>query len=142
MSCTSKLSSYVTMISNFFIINEFFTYPTSVSWLKLFFLFFLSHDQTFFAEIYFFFITILQYSYSLKNCFNKFKSSIFTPQNSNPLTKLVINTNKFVSKTKRNVCLNKCSFNTFLLLKHFKKTFAKVFFVFILVFLNINLSKL
>ena len=103
VSFASRFSSYVTMIFYFFIviINEFFTNPASVSWLKLFFFFF-SLDQTFGKVFFHYFFTefIL-----LKDCFNKFVSSIFTSKNNNRFTKFIINTNRFVSKTTRNVIL-------------------------------------
>ena len=103
MSCTSKFASYVTMISDFFIviIITFFTNPANVIWLESFFLFFI-HDQKFLKVFFLLFFTVL---ILLKNCFNKFISSIFTPKNNNWLTKPIINTNNFVSKTARNVLL-------------------------------------
>ena len=101
MSCTSKFSSYVTRISHFLIINEFFTNPTSVTWLKLFF-FFISHDQIFIKMFFNYFSTVFILP---KNCFNKFISSIFTSVNNNWLTKFIIKTNKLVSKSTRNVIL-------------------------------------
>ena len=99
MSCTSNFFSYVTMISNFFIIiiNEFFTYPTFVTRLELFFLF--THYQIFVKMFFQYFFTIL---ILFKNCFNKLISSIFTNYR---LDKFIINTNKLVSKTTRNVIL-------------------------------------
>ena len=102
MSYTSKFASYMTMISNFFIviINEFFTYSTRVTWFKLFFFF--THDQIFVKVFFHYFFTIL---ILFKNCFNKFTSSIFTSKNSYWLGKFIINTNKLVSKTTRNVIL-------------------------------------
>ena len=100
MNCTSKFSSYLTMISNFFIIilqiqqvllnwNCCSSSSVMIKFLcfKVFF-----HD--------FFAIFIL-----LKNCFNKFICCIFISKNNNWLTKSIINTNKFVSKTVRNVFL-------------------------------------
>ena len=102
VNCASTFSSYVTMISNFFMVifNEFFTNPRRVTWLKLLFVF--SHDQIF-VEIFFHdFFTIFRLH---KNCFKKFKSSIFTSVNNYRLTKFIINTNKFVSKTVSNVIL-------------------------------------
>ena len=86
MSCASKFSSYVTMVSYFFIVifNEFFAYPTGVTWRKLFFFVF-SHDQIFvemFFSSLFFTVFIL-----FKNCFNQFISSIFTFKNNNWCTK-------------------------------------------------------
>ena len=97
--CPSKFSCYVTMISNFFIIiiNEFFTYPTFVTRLELFFLF--THYQIFVKMFFQYFFTIL---ILFKNCFNKLISSIFTNYR---LDKFIINTNKLVSKTTRNVIL-------------------------------------
>ena len=102
LSCTSKLSIYVTMISNFFIvmINKFFANPTNITQLKFFF--FVAYDQIFVFLLIFGF---LQYSYKSMNCFNKFISSVFTPKNNNRLTKSIINANNFVSKTTRNVNL-------------------------------------
>ena len=52
---------------------------------------------------------IIHYSFTIliffKNCFNKFISSIFTSKNNYWLGKFIINTNKPVSKTTRNVIL-------------------------------------
>ena len=101
VSCTSKFSCYVTMISNFFIVDEFFIYPANVTWLKIFLVFF-SDDQIF-VEMFFhyFFIVFIGFI----DCFNKFRSSIFTSVKNHWFTKSIINTNKFVSKTTRNVIL-------------------------------------
>ena len=99
VSCPSKFSCYVIMISNFFIIiiNELFTYPTFVTRLELFFLF--THYQIFVKMFFQYFFTIL---ILFKNCFNKLISSILTYYR---LDKFIINTNKLVSKTTRNVIL-------------------------------------
>ena len=99
VSCASKLSSNVAMISN--IINNFFTNRASVTRLKFFFLFF-THHQIFvkLSFHYFFRACIL-----LKNCLNKFRSRIFASKNNYCLGKFIIITDKFVSKTKRNVIL-------------------------------------
>ena len=104
MSCPlpPKFCSYVTMISNFFIIiiNEFFTNPTIVTWLELFFFF--THDQIFMEVfIYYFFAKLIIF----KNCFKKFIISIFTSKNNYWLGKFIISTNELVSKTTRNVVL-------------------------------------
>ena len=103
MSCASKFSSYVTMISNFFIIiiNEFFTNPASVTRLELFFFLF-THDQFFVKMFIHYLFTIL---ILFKNCFNKLINSILTSKNNYCLSKFIINTNKFVSKTTMNVIL-------------------------------------
>ena len=103
LCCTSKLSSYVIMISNFFIIiiDEFSTNPTRIIRLKLFFFYFI-HDQIFVKMFFQYFFAALML---FKNCFNKFISSIFTPKNNNWLTKAIISTNNFLSKTTRNVSL-------------------------------------
>ena len=103
MSYVSEFSSHVTMISYFFIviINEFFTNPASVTRLTLF-LFFFTYDQIFGKAFFHYFFTIL---ILLKNFFNKFKRCIFTSKNSSWFTKFIINTNKLVSKTTRNVIL-------------------------------------
>ena len=74
MSCTSIFSCYMTMISYFFILNEFFTYSTSVTWSKIFF-FFVSHDQIFVKMFFHFFFTVIILS---KNCFNESIRSIST----------------------------------------------------------------
>ena len=106
MSYTYKFSSYVTMISYFFIviINEFFTNPVSITRLELFF-FFLIHDQIFF-EVFFFITYYFFTAFKLfKNHFNKLISCILASKNNNRFTKFIINTNKFVSKTTRNVIL-------------------------------------
>ena len=103
MGHTSNFSSYVTMISNFFIvmINKFFANPTTVTWLKLFFFFF-TYDQIFLKVFFYYLFTTL---ILLRNCFNKFISTIFTSKINNWLTKSIINTNNFLSKTTRNVIL-------------------------------------
>ena len=74
MSCTSIFSCYMTMISYFFILNEFFTYSTSVTWSKIFF-FFVSHDQILVKMFFHFFFTVIILS---KNCFNEYIRSIST----------------------------------------------------------------
>ena len=56
----------------------------------------------FFLMFLHYFLTIL---ILFKNCFNKFISSIFISKNNYWLSKFIINTNKFVSKTTRNVVL-------------------------------------
>ena len=102
MSCASKFSDYVTMTTYFFIviINEFFTNPANVTWLKLFFFF--THNQIF-VKIFFHYVFTV--SILFKNCFNKFISSIFTSKNNYWFTKFIINPNKFVGKTTRKVIL-------------------------------------
>ena len=111
MTYASEFSTYVAMISSFFIaiINEFFTNPANVTRLK--FLFFFTHDQIFVKVFFHYFFTIL---ILLKNCFNKFTSSIFTSKNSYWFGKFIINTNKLVSKTTRNVILIFFWVNTFI----------------------------
>ena len=103
MSCTSKFSSHMTVISNFFIVilNEFFTNPARVTRLKLPFVF-LTYNQIFVKVFFLYFFIVLKL---FKNRFNKFLSSIFTSKNNDWLSKFIINTNKFVSKTTRNVIL-------------------------------------
>ena len=103
ISCTCKFSSYVTMISNFFviIISEFFTNPASVTRLELFFFLF-THDQIFVEMLFHYFFTVF---ILLKSCFNKFISSIFTSKNNYWLVKFIINTNKFISKATGNANL-------------------------------------
>ena len=102
MCCSSKFSSYVTMISNFsiVIINKFFTNPATVTLLKEMFIF--TPDKSFVKVFlhYFFSVPIL-----LKNCFTRFISSIFTSKNKNQLSERTIYGNNFVSKTTRNVIL-------------------------------------
>ena len=103
MSCTSKFTSYVTMSSYFFfvIINKFCTNPTTFTFLKEMF-FFYTHDQMFVKVfVHYFFAKFIL----LMNCFNKFISCIFTSINTNWLSKSIINTNNFISKTTRNVIL-------------------------------------
>ena len=91
--------NYVTQVSKFFVvmINEFFPHPTNIAWLKLFFFF--THGPIFvkMSIDYFFTILIL-----FKSCFNKFVSSICNFKNNNWFTKSIINTNKLVSKTRKN----------------------------------------
>ena len=103
MSCASKFASYRTMISYSFsvIINEFFTNPASVTWLKLLF-FFLTPDQIVVKVFFHYFFTIL---ILFKNRFNQFISSIFTSKNNYWFGKFTTNTKKFVSETTRNVIL-------------------------------------
>ena len=121
MSCSSKFSSYVTMISKFFIVNEFFTNLASITWLKLFFFF--THDQIFVKGFFhyldknynifqttrlnhtmIFFNHTMVFSLLLtvfilpKNCFINLISKIFTSKNNYWLGKFIINTNKFVNK--------------------------------------------
>ena len=102
MSCTSQFYSHMAMISNFFIVivNVFFTNLASVTQFELFFFFI--HDQIFVKVFFHYLFTVFKL---FKNCFNKFITSIFTSKNNYLLSKLVINTNKFVSKTTRNVIL-------------------------------------
>ena len=102
MTYASEFSTYVAMISSFFIaiINEFFTNPANVTRLK--FLFFFTHDQIFVKVLIHYFFTVFKL---FQNRFNKFKSSIFASKNNYWLSKIIINTNKLVSKTTRNVIL-------------------------------------
>ena len=116
MSCSTNFSSHVTMISSFFIviINEFFTNPASVTWLKFFFFFF-TLDQIFVKMFFHYSFTVFKL---FKNRFNKFISSIFTSKNNYWVSKFIINTKKFLSKTSMNVILiffwvrNFITFNT------------------------------
>ena len=103
MRCPSKFSSYVTIISNFsiVIINNFCTYITTVTLLKKKLLFFI-HYEIFIKMFFHYFSTIF---ILFKNCSNKFISCIFISINNNQLTKFIINTNNFISKTTRNVIL-------------------------------------
>ena len=102
VSCVSKFASYGTTISNYFIviINDLFTNPASVTWLKLFFFF--THDQIFIKVFFHYFFTIL---ILIKNCFNKFISSTFGSKSNYWLGKCIIDTDKIESKTARNVIL-------------------------------------
>ena len=79
MSGASKFASYVTMISNFLIVTviEFFTNQTSVTQLKLF-LFFFTHNQIFVKVLFHYFFTVF---ILVKNCLDKYISSIFTCKN-------------------------------------------------------------
>ena len=103
MCCTSKFTSHVTMAPNFFfiIVNTFFTNLTTVTLLKYMFFFF-THDQISIKVFVHYFSAVL---ILLKHCFNKFISSIFASKNNNWLSKPIINTNNFVSKTARRVIL-------------------------------------
>ena len=110
MSCTSKFSSYVTMTFYFFIIiiiiiiiiiNDFVIYPANVTRLELLFFFF-THDQIFVKVFFHYFLTVF---ILLKNCFNKFKSSVFTSKNKYWSSKFINNANNVVRKTTRNVIL-------------------------------------
>ena len=76
-----------------------FANPTSVTLLKFFFFFF--SDDQFFTVLFHYFFTVFML---FRNCFNCF-SCIFTSVNNNWLTKFIINTNRFVIKTTRNVIL-------------------------------------
>ena len=102
MSCTSNLSvtwkRSLTFLSPWSI--TFFTNPRSVTWLIL--VFFFSYGQIYVKVFFHYFFTVL---ILFKNCFNKFISSVFTPKNSNRLTKSIISTNNFVSKTTRNMAM-------------------------------------
>ena len=102
MRCISKFTSYVTKVSNFFIIiiKRSFTNPASVSWLKLFFFF--THDQIFVKVFFHYLFAVIVV---FKNCFNKFISNIFTSKNNNRFTKSIINTNNFVRKNATGVIL-------------------------------------
>ena len=101
MSYASKFTSYVTMISYFFIvkINEFFTSPTGITQLKLFFFF---PDQIIAKVFFHYFFTVFKL---FKNRFNKFISSISTSKKNYWLRDFIINRNKFVIKTTNNVIL-------------------------------------
>ena len=108
MCCTSKFTSYVTMISNFFfmIINNdevFFYKSNNCYFVEINVLFFFSLMIKFLLKCLF--ITFFAIFILLKNCFNKFISCIFTPINNNLPSKPIINTNNFISKTTRNVVL-------------------------------------
>ena len=66
----------------------------NITWLKLFFLLY-TLDQIF---------SLLSTVFKLfKNCFNKLITSVFTSTSNYCLSKFLINTNKFLSKTTRNV---------------------------------------
>ena len=126
MSGTSKFSSYVTMISYFFIviINEFFTNPASANRLKLLFFLF-THDHIFVKVFFHYFFTVFVL---LKNRFNKFISSIFTSKNNHWFGKFFINTNKLASKTTRNVILIFFWIRTFTLFKLHSKLLHSTLF--------------
>ena len=79
---------------------SFFTNPANVTRLKLFFFF--THDQIFVKVLFHYFFTIL---ILFKNHFNEFISSIFTSRKNYWVSKFIINTNKLVSKTTKNVIL-------------------------------------
>ena len=104
MGCISKFSSYVTMISYFFIviINKFFTNPVFKCYLIENHFLLLHYDQIFVKVFFLYFFTVFVLP---KYRFNKFISIIFISKNKNRLTKSIINTNIFVSKTTRNVIL-------------------------------------
>ena len=123
MSCTSIFSCYMTMISYFFIINQFLTYPVCITWLKMFF-FFLSHDRIFVKMFFYCFFTVTKL---FKHRLNKTISCIFTPVKNNWLAKFIIDTNKFISKNARNVILIFFSIRTtcFLLLLTLFKIHSK-----------------
>ena len=106
MGCASKFSSYMTMIYNFFIaiINKFFTNSApviSTNFAEINILF-PTYDQIFVKAFFHYFFAVL---ILFKNWFNKIISSLFTSKNNNWLTKSVIHTNNFVSKTTGNVIL-------------------------------------
>ena len=102
MCYTSKFTSHVTMVPNFFfiIVNKVFTNLKTVTLLKYMFFFF-THDQISIKVFVHYFSAVL---ILLKHCFNKFISSIFASNNS-WLSKPIINTNNFVSETARRVIL-------------------------------------
>ena len=64
--------------------------------------FFFSYDQIFVKLFFHYFFTVL---ILIKNCFNNFISSVFTPKNNSRFTKSIINANNFVSKTTRNMIM-------------------------------------
>ena len=123
---------------HFFIIttSELFTHPASVTQLELFFFFF-TQDQIFVKMFIDYFFTILIF---FKNCFNKFIDSIFTSKNIYWLGKLIINTNKFVRKTTRNVILiffwvrTFITFNTLLITLKISINFKWDFYLFKIIF--------
>ena len=99
MSCISIFSCYMTMISYLSIINQFFKYPACVTWSKIFFFVPVMIKFSLFFNC-FFTVFIL-----FKNCFNKSISTIFTSTNNNWFTKFIININKLVRKSARNMIL-------------------------------------
>ena len=100
MSCTSQFYSHMAMISNIVIVNAFFTNLARITQLELFCFFI--HDQIFVKVFFHYLFTVFKL---FKNCFHKFITSIFTSKNNYLLSKLIINTNKFLSKTTRSVIL-------------------------------------
>ena len=78
--------------------------------------FFFSYNQVVVEMFFHYFFLVLKF---IKNCFNKFVSSIFAFVTNYWLSKFIINTNKFVSKTTGNVisifsCVRTfITFNTF-----------------------------
>ena len=95
MRSTYKSSCYVAVISYFFIFNEF-------SQIQQMLLDWNCYDHGFVEMCFHYFFTVFVL---FKNCFNKFLTSIFTSVNGNWFTKFIIDPNKFVSKTTRNVTL-------------------------------------
>ena len=65
-------------------------------------LFFFTHDQIFVKMFFGYFFAVFKL---FKNRFNKFIRSIFASKKNYWFSKFIINTNKFVSKTTRNVIL-------------------------------------
>ena len=104
MSCASKFSTDVTMISYVFIviINAFFANSASNTLLKLFFFF--THDQIFVEVFFHYFFTVF---ILLKDCFNKFISSIFFSKNNYCLSKFIIHTKQNYKECDLDISLSK-----------------------------------
>ena len=83
-------------------IKQFIAYPAFITWLKSLFIFY-RHNKVFVKM--FFLINFLEYLYSsriaLVNLFTRFFPLIRTAF----LTKFIVNTNNFVRKIVRNMCL-------------------------------------
>ena len=104
MSRASILSCYMIMIFYFIIScnKQFITYPAFIARLKN--LLSSSTDMIRFLSKCFF-ITFLQYPFSLRLTSNKFIDCTCSSVKNNRLAKSIINTNNFISKTARNTIL-------------------------------------
>ena len=87
MNCTSIFFFYTTMISCFFMIKQFFTYPACLTWPKAFFLLF-SHDQVLLKNFFHYFFTVTKL---LKPHLNKIINCVLAPVNNNWMLNLLLN---------------------------------------------------
>ena len=103
MTRSSLFTTYMTMISDLIIINnnQFTKNLTNIRPFK-FFILLSSHDQVF-AEMLFDHISTIIIFFEI--ALNNFKNCIFLSMQHNIFTKFIVNTDKFISKTTKNVIL-------------------------------------